>query len=140
MDQSTKMFLAGLAVGVLLVVAWYYFKGSNSKETYPGTEEKKIVSKPEPKKAQLAFFYSNGCHHCHAMMPTWTKLEEILSQGGPVEPIKIEMGEPASQGHDIKGVPTLRLYIKGMDSPEFIEYKGDRSLEDIVRFISQPKA
>ena len=139
MNSNTKMFLAGLAVGVLLAVSWYYFKGGATEKF----EEKKPEEAPkpqEPKKPQLVLFYMNGCHHCQMLMPTWAKLEEMLAQGGPVEPVKIELSEPAAQGHNVRGAPTIRLYTEGLTGLKYAEYKGDRSLEDIVRFISQPTA
>jgi hypothetical protein len=136
MDGTVKMFIAGVVVGALLVYAWYYYRSSEKFQ-----EEQKQPEKPEPPKQtpQLVLLYSNGCGHCHRLMPVWEKIEEALKDS-PVQAIKIEMSQPEAAGHEVKGVPAIRLFPHGM-SQGFIEYspqvqgiKGDRSLDDIMRF------
>lgn len=133
MDQSTKILVLGIVIGIVLAMAWQYFKGNKPSSEGPKEE----VRAPEPKSSsQLVLFYSNGCGHCHQLMPTWSKVEEALS-GSPLETKKIEMGEPTSAGHNIRGVPTIRLYPEGISHVDkFMEYKGDRSLGDIMNFVS----
>jgi thiol-disulfide isomerase/thioredoxin len=135
MDGTVKMFIAGVVIGALLMYAWYYFKDSEK------FHEEKEKTAPEPPKEtpQLVLFYSNGCGHCHRLMPIWEKVEEALKDS-PVRASKIEMGQPEAAGHEVKGVPAIRMFPRGI-SQGFIEYspqvqgvKGDRSLEDIMRF------
>ena len=130
MDPSIKMFVIGLAVGLILAVAWHYFKGSS--ESYEASE---VSNPPEPvQKPQLVLFYMNGCGHCEHLMPIWNKLEEQLQQS-PIETSRIELSQPEAQGQDVKGAPTIRYFPMGMGrSDTYAEYSGDRSLEDLLRF------
>lgn len=133
MDPSVKMFLIGLGVGLAIAVAYYYYlKQESYTPAIQAVEEPKIV--PE-----LVLFYSNGCGHCHRLAPTWSQVEEKLSSSPSLKVRKIESAQPESSlGRDIRGVPTIRLYPQGLSNPDnFVEYSGDRSLQDILKFADQ---
>ena len=131
MDPSIKMFVIGLAVGLILALAWHYFRSGS--ESYEASEPETPAPQPMPK-PQLVLFYMNGCGHCEHLMPTWMKLEEQLQQS-PIETKRIELSQPEAQGQDVKGAPTIRYFPMGLIRADtYAEYNGDRSLEDILRF------
>lgn len=133
MDQNTKMILVGVAIGIAIASTYYYFY---LKESYtPATQ----VIEPPKITPQLVLFYSNGCGHCHRLAPTWEQVEQHLSKAPNFRVKKIESADPESAlGKDVRGVPTIRLYPQGLENPDqFIEYSGDRSLQDIIKFATQ---
>lgn len=133
------MLIFGIAIGLIVAMAWQYYKGSSSSSA----ESKQAVKDPEPKSPpQLVLFHMNGCGHCRDLMPTWSKIEEALA-GSPLVTKTIESKDKEMAGHTIKGFPTIRLFPEGLSHPDrYMEYRGDRSLGDIMNFIrgEPPKA
>ena len=125
MSPLLIVILALVGVGIYY---WYTHRTSSFEAT-------PIPAQPKPPSPSLVLFYSHGCGHCHHLMPTWNKVEEHLR--GKMDTRKIEMSEPEAAPHagTIRGVPTIRLYPQGLERADnYMEYKGDRSLEDIMRF------
>jgi thiol-disulfide isomerase/thioredoxin len=84
--------------------------------------------------AVLMFFYSKTCPHCIDFIPTWEKLKKMK-----VPSIKFENIEGDSDDNDafikynIKYLPTLILQFE--EKTDFDVYKGDRSIDDIIKFV-----
>jgi len=84
--------------------------------------------------AVLMFFYSKTCSHCINFIPTWEKLKKMKTPG-----IEFKSIEGDSDDNDnfikynIKYLPTIILQFEGME--DFNVYKGDRSIDDIIKFV-----
>lgn len=84
----------------------------------------------------LIWFYATWCGHCQEMEKNWDELKED-------HPEEVDLAQVESQDYmynykhspnedRITGYPTLRLYHK---NKMIGEYDGDRSYEDIKKFI-----
>jgi thiol-disulfide isomerase/thioredoxin len=84
--------------------------------------------------AVLMFFYSKTCPHCIDFIPTWEKLKKMKTPG-----IEFKSIEGDSDDNDdfikynIKYLPTIILQFEGKQ--DFNVYKGDRSIDDIIKFV-----
>lgn len=91
---------------------------------------------PQGQQPALVFFHMNGCGHCTHMKPAWEAASQKLAST-PVKPLALEAGQHANVVKDlgIRGFPTIRYYPSGFaPGAPFVEYKGDRSVESLMRF------
>lgn len=89
--------------------------------------------------AKLCFFYMNGCGWCDKFTPVWNKLKknnicklydcESSNQNNSIEAKQIEQ----QLNTQISSYPSIFLEING----NYKEYQGDRSYEDVVKFIKE---
>jgi thiol-disulfide isomerase/thioredoxin len=114
-----------------MIVVVIYLLTKYSKNTTSSEEE---VQKEEPFKQhnthpKLILYYSDHCHHCHDLMPAWNS----LNFGKHVEVHKINCGEDTNmkQCSGITGYPTI-IY---RDDMKKVTYTGDRSKEDMTKFV-----
>lgn len=84
----------------------------------------------------LIWFYATWCGHCQNMEETWENVKENHSEELDLAQVESEdyMNNYTHSSNEdrITGYPTLRLYHK---NKMIGEYDGDRSYEDIERFI-----
>lgn len=96
---------------------------------FSGIPIEQLVAENEP---VFLMIWSNGCGHCERIKPEWSKAREMLKD-------KIKLADyESSSGNvfDVQGYPTLRLYLRGLGSPQdFIEYSGDRSVQSFIDFV-----
>ena len=83
---------------------------------------------------ELLFFTLEGCGHCEDMKPTWNLLKNNYGNNNYIKLIEIKAEEKQDlvQKYQINGFPTL-LYVK--DEKIKGIYKGNRTYEDLVRFL-----
>lgn len=83
---------------------------------------------------ELLFFTLDGCGHCENMKPTWKLLKQNYGENGYIKliEVKAKQNQDLVKLYNIKGYPTL-LYVK--DEKMVSEYKGDRTYEDLVKFL-----
>ncbi len=88
-------------------------------------------------KPALVMFYANWCGHSKAILPSWQQMQQTLSQTGQFELIALEQEKYGDeiQKHGIKGFPTIRFYPEGFPSENFIEYKGNRTTDSLIKFV-----
>ncbi|KIO19272.1 hypothetical protein M407DRAFT_31090 [Tulasnella calospora MUT 4182] len=102
-----------------------------------GSEYNKIVL--DDSKDVFVEFYAPWCGHCKRLAPTWEELGEHYSAvKDKITIAKMDATEndlPPSAPFKIAGFPTLMFKPAG--SPEFLQYDGDRTFEDLVKFASQ---
>ncbi len=84
--------------------------------------------------AILMFFYSKTCSYCIDFIPTWEKLKKMKTSS--IEFKSIEENDDDNDDFikfNIKYLPTIILQFEG--KRDFNLYKGDRSIEDIIKFV-----
>ena len=111
--------------------------------------EPKILSESEimefKKKHGIVLFYMNGCGHCETMKPAWNKVITELKEKhkneiilGAVESGSMDMFKKHGINPSVSGFPTiLYFHPKKHNAPEY--YKGDRSYEDLKKWILTKK-
>ena len=94
------------------------------------------LNNQKKKNLVLVWFYATWCGHCQNMEKNWNELKENHSEEldlAQVESQDYMYNYKHSPNEDrITGYPTLRLYHK---NKMIGEYDGDRSYEDLERFI-----
>ncbi|ORZ22004.1 thioredoxin-like protein [Absidia repens] len=75
--------------------------------------------------------YAPWCGHCKNLAPTWEKLGEQIKgiKDNNVVIAKLD------GGFQVEGFPTLKFFKA--ETNEMIDYNGDRSYEDLVKFINE---
>ena len=111
--------------------------------------EPKIITDSEimelKKKHGIILFYMNGCGHCETMKPSWNKLITELKDKhkneiilGAVESGNMEMFKKHGINPAVSGFPTILYFHPSRhNTPE--HYKGDRSYEDLKKWILTKK-
>jgi thiol-disulfide isomerase/thioredoxin len=97
------------------------------------------------KKHGIVLFYMNGCGHCETMKPSWNKLITELKDKhkneiilGAIESSSMEMFKTHGINPAVSGFPTILYFQPGRHNmPE--HYKGDRSYEDLKKWILTKK-
>ena len=84
---------------------------------------------------ELIFFSMPGCGHCKNFKPTWELLVKNYGDIKDIELIQVSSNEKPDlvELFEIEGFPTI-LYVK--DNKKVSEYKGDRSYEDLVKYMT----
>jgi hypothetical protein len=111
--------------------------------------EPKIITDSEimelKKKHGIVLFYMNGCGHCETMKPSWNKLITELKDKhkneiilGAIESSSMDMFKNHGINPAVSGFPTILYFQPGRHNmPE--HYKGDRSYEDLKKWILTKK-
>ena len=112
--------------------------------------EPKIITESEimelKKKHGVVLFYMNGCGHCETMKPSWNKLITELKDKhkneiilGAIESGNMDMFKKHGISPSVSGFPTiLYFHPNKLTTPE--SYKGDRSYEDLKKWLLSKKS
>ncbi|GAA97228.1 uncharacterized protein L969DRAFT_84341 [Mixia osmundae IAM 14324] len=86
--------------------------------------------------------YAPWCGHCKRLKPIWEQLADQFSEHKDKFLVAKLDGTandiPPTAGGKIAGFPTIRFKPAG--SKEWIEYEGDRSIEDLISFAESKSA
>ena len=111
--------------------------------------EPKILDETEimelKKNHGIVLFYMNGCGHCEVMKPAWNKVIAELKDKhkneiilGAIESGNMELFKKHGIHPAVSGFPTILYFPPGRhNTPE--HYKGDRSYEDLKKWILSKK-
>ena len=129
--MDRKKIICYLSVIVLMLII-----NELTKYKYPvqkvKVEKKKTIDK---KKVKFVNFNTTWCYWSKKLQPTWEKLEHNAVNDETIEIVDVKCdlkeNEELCKREQIEGFPTMKLYV----DDEVIDYKGDRSLEDIQNFI-----
>lgn len=113
--------------------------GNHREEITPDSTQKigkfnKMLNKKKLEKPTFVWFYGDFCGHCHSMYDDWKQLNDNSTIAKKVNLLKIESAQNSmlSKDQNVFGYPTLRLYkISG----GFVEYDGNRDVEDMKKFV-----
>jgi protein disulfide-isomerase-like protein len=133
------VLLVVIAIAVIIYMSYSYnshshvvnSSGSNSLvDTVPiENSDSEEPAAQASQSAQAVLFYAPWCGHCKSILPVWDNLSKRYPHM-----VKVNCDEQpdVAKEHSIKGFPTIKLFI----NDQVYEYQGDRSLEDIEKFIS----
>lgn len=126
LENVPKWVLVAIAVVLLLCLLYKMFMCPNMPP--------EAFGQIPPDVNHAIMFYMEGCTHCVALEPIWKQIEQQLQNNNKVflEKIEANSGHPLLKEFAVSGFPTI-YKIKG---DEKIKYDGDRSKEDLLKFIT----
>jgi len=142
-DLKNPYVIAGIAVTAVIIGAgiYMYVTKYRSKNPFQATEnvKKEVKAVPVPSTIEaptFVFFYATWCPHCEHMMGDWEETQKALL--GKINIKSIESANPEMANHKIPGFPTLRMFPRGLSSPEeYVDYKGPRKAQDMIKFVME---
>lgn len=88
----------------------------------------------------LAVFTAPWCGYCQQFYPTVDQLINQYKDSDKIKIVPINKDDNAALAdlHGITSIPAVKLCMNGLENPkDCIDYKGDRSLQDLTTFIEQ---
>lgn len=121
-NESLSLFLM-IASLISIPILIIYLLKSITNESFDYNPHKELI-----------FFSMPGCGHCENFKPTWDLLVKNYGNIKDIELIQVISNQKPElvEKFKIQGFPTI-LFIK--DSQKVSEYKGDRSYEDLVKYM-----
>lgn len=121
-NESLSLFLM-IASLISIPILIIYLLKSITNESFDYNPHKELI-----------FFSMPGCGHCENFKPTWDLLVKNYGNIKDIELIQVISNQKPElvEKFEIQGFPTI-LFIK--DSQKVSEYKGDRSYEDLVKYM-----
>ncbi len=92
---------------------------------------KELLSK---NKVVLVDFFAEWCGPCKAMAPVLKEVKEELADQVAIIKIDVDKNQPLSSTYNVRGVPTLILFVDGQQK---WRQSGVLSKQDIVSIIKQ---
>jgi len=91
----------------------------------------------DPSKDVLLEFYAPWCGHCKQLAPIYEQLGSELASNPSIVIAKIDAtSNDVSPKLGIRGFPTIKLFpANNKQAP--IDYEGDRTMDDLKRFIQE---
>ena len=150
--DNAKMIIVGLGVLVLLYLIYVYFVKAESFMSYPGqyydyTPEGFYAHQTPPGQVKrIVLFYSPQCGVCHNLtsgeQSPWKTFTKKYS-GRPdivIETVNCDEQTQVAQEHDIKNVPTFKVYDQSGNLMTTDQgYKDTESLEKLLGLTSTQK-
>ena len=84
----------------------------------------------------MLLFYAPWCGHCKALHPKYEEVAKKLKEKNPkLRLAKIDATENEVESVSISGFPTVKFYPGDKKDKAPLDYNGDRSVDDIIKFI-----
>ena len=84
----------------------------------------------------MLLFYAPWCGHCKALHPKYEEVAKKLKEKNPkLVMAKMDATENEVESVNISGFPTVKFYPGNKKDKAPIDYNGDRSVEDMIKFI-----
>jgi len=84
----------------------------------------------------LVEFYAPWCGHCKSLTPEYKKAATKLKGIAKVGAVDMTKHESFGRQYDIKGFPTIKLFIKGKP----LDYQGGRTADAMVDYVKREVA
>ena len=102
------------------------------------TFEKEVINN---NKDVMVLFYSPWCYHCKALLPKYEEVAKKLKVKNPKLLLtKINAIENEVESIGDYGFPKIKFYPGNKKDRPPIDYDGDKSVEDIIKFIKNNAA
>ena len=97
------------------------------------TFEKEVLKND---KDVMLLFYAPWCGHCKALHPKYEEVAKKLKAKNPkLRLAKIDATENEVESVSISGFPTVKFYPGNKKDKAPIDYNGDRTVDDIIKFL-----
>ena len=97
------------------------------------TYEKEVINND---KDVMLLFYAPWCGHCKALHPKYEEVAKKLKAKNPkLLMAKIDATENEVENINISGFPTVKFYPGNKKNKAPIDYNGDRSVDEMIKFI-----
>ena len=97
------------------------------------TYEKEVINND---KDVMLLFYAPWCGHCKALHPKYEEVAKKLKEKNPkLIMAKIDATENEVENISISGFPTVKFYPGNKKNKMPLDYNGDRTVDDIIKFI-----
>ena len=112
-----------------------YNKDNNINEIVGSNFKDKVINNDDD---VLVLFYTPNCLHCKVLFPKYEIIaKNIKEKNNKIIFFKINMAENEVENEEILSFPCIKLYPgnNNVKKEKGIEYLGDRSIEDMIKFI-----
>lgn len=133
---------------ILIITIYIFLNDEDDVNIIKKKVKKKNIKKSEKK---LILYWANWCGVCKMIKPNWNKAKKLLNKKYPklkIEEIncdnfdeKIAFILENGVKESLEGIPTI-LLRDGINDLEYVKgdgLKGDRSVEDIIKFYEKNK-
>lgn len=104
----------------------------NEVYTVVGTTLEEVVN--DPTRDVLVKFYATWCGHCKKLAPAYKKVAEHFANDARFRIAEINVPEnTVPKKYGVQGFPTIIMFRAGDKKPQ--RYNGDRTYEDLVKFV-----
>lgn len=133
--NARVILVSAIAVALLAYLAILVSGGGLRMDGFADLGQKQNV---------FTLYYMNGCPHCESILPAYKKFAaagQVEVNGKKVQIRMLEQGDPAAapelEARNVTGFPT---FILSTASGDYLEYKGERTVDGIQQFITQNAA
>lgn len=87
----------------------------------------------------VVLYYAPTCKHCQALMPTYQAFATTVAQRCPGTSMSVAKMDLTANDvwPGVRSVPTIRLFAAGNRRGDPITSQGDRTQEDLLRFLGE---
>lgn len=138
------MFAQKVVLLVVVLLGLYAVKAQeNPTDSFPGVVDltpDNFASIIDGSKDVFVEFYAPWCGWCRRLVPAYRELGQTIQASPAKESIAIaklnaaDYADKASE-YGVRGFPTLLLFKKG-DTAKTVSYEGDRSVADMIKFLT----
>lgn len=132
MASIRLILVVGIAVALISYISLVVLKGGLRMDGFADLGQKENV---------FTMYYMNGCPHCETILPDFKNFVahgQFELNGKKTKIRMLEQGDPAAapelEARKVKGFPT---FILATAHGDFVEYNGDRNINDMKSFIGQ---
>lgn len=133
--QLTWIHWILIIIGIIIIIWFVWWIASRQQRNNPYNKEYYTEQKMVPKDFKLYYFYHPSCIHCKQFMPTWERIKEYY-QNNHKTIHTIDVTKPENENlrfyYDVDKYPTIILTTANKS----VEYNGNRTMEDIIRFVA----
>lgn len=83
----------------------------------------------------FVLFYSPTCPHCKLPLAGFQELQKESMPGVQIQTVDCIANPDLAREHGIRGFPTMRYYPNGLNTKEFDEYNGGRTLDELRDYV-----
>lgn len=122
-----------IAIVFFLGVLLYWFDTQEQIDEFSNSTKRRERFECGSNPHQVILYYASWCPVCQQMYPEWEKFKKNKIEGVEIKEIRCEGGnETTCFQKNIKGYPTIILYLK--DGRE-IEFKDYRTADKMLQWV-----